>query len=241
MGMLERIKETSFKCVDSKMNELKEQFMEMGQLKSEFDIEKFTVKKEGNFLAHNFHFLMRQYSLALQELCRMLLDKEELTRQLKEYQEMLDKGIKTVDEDSEYGRVKRYVDIEIHRRENKINALDISLVNKACMIDYFEICRLKLIELNGGSPPTNAQYQREEPEYWRWFLLKKALNQHKQTQSGISEGVWESIDFLEELPVLNNDYQVEIGSKFEIEKIDKEIAEHKKIANRHCNELEDRT
>ena len=45
------------------LDELQDQFIEMGQLKSDFDVEKFTVRKEGNFLAHNFHFLMRQYSI----------------------------------------------------------------------------------------------------------------------------------------------------------------------------------
>jgi len=241
MKMIDRIKQISLKYIDNKMNELKGQFIEMGQLKSEFDMEKFTIKKEGNFLSHNFHFLMRQYSLALQELRRMLLDKEELTRRLEEYQELLQSGIKTVDEDSEHGRVKRYIDIEICRCENRIDGLDINLANKACMVSYFESCRIKLIELNGGKAPTNEQYQKEEPEYWRWFLLKKALNQHKHAKSGISEGVWDNIDLLEELPVLNKDYQIEVGSKFKIEEIDKEIAEHKKIANRHCNKLEDKT
>ena len=50
----------SIEYLDNKYNELKKQFLEMSQLKSDFDIEKFTVKKEGHFIAHNFHFLMRQ-------------------------------------------------------------------------------------------------------------------------------------------------------------------------------------
>ena len=61
--MLDLIKKISLKYIDKQFNELKEQFIEMGQLKSNFDIEKFTVKKEGGFIAHNFHFLMRQYLL----------------------------------------------------------------------------------------------------------------------------------------------------------------------------------
>ena len=61
----------------------------MGQLKSDFDVEKFTVRKEGNFLAHNFHFLMRQYSITLTELRRMILNREEMSRYVKKFQKLL--------------------------------------------------------------------------------------------------------------------------------------------------------
>ena len=71
--------------IDDLLEELQQHFIEMGQLKSDFDIEKFTVRKEGNFLAHNFHFLMRQYSLTLTELRRMLLDREEQRRYIEKY------------------------------------------------------------------------------------------------------------------------------------------------------------
>ena len=214
----------SYSHLEEKFDELKSQFLEMGQLKSEFDIEKFTVKREGNFIAHNFHFLMRQYSLTLYEYKRLLLDREELTRQIDELKELYKSGERKIGD--------KYIDIEIKRKQNEIDMIDLNIINRERMIEYFEKCRLKLIELNGGEPPTNEQYQAEEPEYWRWFLLRKALWQFKQAATGISEGIWENIDYLEEMPLINPAYRVEIGSRFDIEKLEKEINEHKRLKAR---------
>jgi len=229
--MIERIKRISLKYIDEKFNELKDQFIEMGQLKSNFNIEKFTIKKEGNFIAHNFHFLMRQYQLALYESRRMLLDKEEKTRKLKEYCDLQqDEDIITkIKVQTENGLEEKYLDIEIGRLENEIDLLDITMTNKLCMVDYFEKCRVRLVELNGNKAPTNEQYQAEEPEYWEWFLRKKALNQHKQKISGIEQGVWDAVDMFEEVAVLNEKYQGKIGSRININEVEQEIELQKKI------------
>ncbi len=216
--------------VDGKITELTSQFIEMGQLKSEFDMEKFTVKKEGNFIAHEFHFLMRQYHLALYEAKRMMIDKVEKERILKshkEHQKTSTTGMIAVYTDK--GLESKYTDLEIKRVENDIFMKEIELADKIPMVEYFEKLRLKLIEFNSGNIPTNEQYQAEEPEYWKWFIQKKALNQFKQTQTGISEGTWEAIDHMEEIPVLNDNYQIKIGSKFKIEDIEEEISKQKTI------------
>jgi len=227
--MIEKIKKISLKYIDEKFNELKNQFIEMGQLKSNFNIEKFTIKKEGNFIAHNFHFLMRQYHLALYESRRMLLDKEEKTRKLKEYHNY---GKEKIWIHTETGLEEKYTDIEIRRLENEIDMLDVTMTNKICMVDYFEKCRIKLIELNEGAAPTNEQYQAEEPEYWKWFLQKKALNQYKQKTSGIEQGVWDAIDMFEETPILNKKYQGKIGSHLNTKEIEEEIELQKKTLTR---------
>jgi len=198
----------NYKQTNNKFEELKEQFLEMAQLKSNFDIEKFTVKREGNFIAHNFHFLMRQYPLTLSELRRMYLDIEEKERQKKEYIE-LQKEKDYLEVKSDNGLTSKiYLDIEIERIKNGIDLLMISLKAKweACI--YFEECRLKIIELNGGKAPTNKQYQKEEPEYWKWFLQRKAITQFKQRLTGIHEGVWDNIENMEQLALIDNDFHV---------------------------------
>ena len=209
MGTLELLKTISLKHIDDRVNELKNQFIEMGQLKSEFDIEKFTIKKEGNFIAHNFHFLMRQYSLALFEARRMLIEKEELTRRLEETQESLKRNETKIIVWEGGGKKEKYVDLYAKELENRIDNLDVTMVNKFCMVEYFEKCRHRLIELNGGKAPDNRQYQREEPEYWKWFAEKKILQQVKQSQTGITESIWELIDHISEAPILNPNYHIE--------------------------------
>lgn len=200
----------TFKHADEKFNELKEQFIEMAQLKSDFDIEKFTVKKEGNFIAHNFHMLMRQYSLALSELKRMLIEKEEIERKIKECKAMLKNGESKLLVYEGNGKKEKYADLYIKQLINQLDLLEINIVNKAMMVRGFEACRVKLIELNGNKEITNEQYQKEQPEYWKWFLQKRAVEQNKQAKTGISEGVWMNIGYLEEPALLNDNYQVKM-------------------------------
>jgi hypothetical protein len=198
---LDKLGLPSVKYPEEKFNELKEQFLEMSQLKSDFDIEKFTVKKEGNFIAHNFHFLMRQYSLTLFELRRFVLERDEKLREIEEYEGLIGKEIKKTSDG-------KYPDIEIKKKLNEIDSLDLNIANKAISVDRFEKARLKIIELNGGKVPTNSQYQKEEPQYWAWFLEMKAINQHKQAKTGIHEGTWENIDLLENDALINPEYKV---------------------------------
>lgn len=197
----------TFKHADEKFNELKDQFIEMAQLKSDFDIEKFTVKKEGNFIAHEFHFLMRQYSLTLSELRRMLIEKEETERKLVELKEMTEQKIIIHEGD---GKKEKYVDLYAKQLINQLDLLEINIANKAMSVRYFELMRIKLIEMNGNKPITNEQYQREEPEYWKWFLTNKAKEQSSARQNGIDEGVWMNIRYLEEPSILNPEFKVKM-------------------------------
>ena len=51
--IFEKFSELKIEDVNKKYETLRKQFREMAVLKSDFDIEKFTVKREGNFIAHN--------------------------------------------------------------------------------------------------------------------------------------------------------------------------------------------
>lgn len=230
----------TFEHANEKFNELKEQFIEMAQLKSDFDIEKFTVKKEGNFLAHNFHFLMRQYSLTLQEARRLLIKKEELERKIEEYNEKLNNGEEKVIIYTRDSKQEKYTDLYIKELINQLDGTEIKIVNKAMSLRMFEIMRKKLIELNGGVP-TNEQYQAEEPEYWKWFLQKKAIAQMSERKTGIHEGVWENVHYLEEKPILNPKFQVDMreDGRLNLEKAIENILERKQLNKPSNKMLED--
>ena len=193
------------------LDELQDQFIEMGQLKSDFDVEKFTVRKEGNFLAHNFHFLMRQYSITLTELRRMILNREEMSRYVKKFQKLLDEGVETtwVVVPGE-GRDEKWVDIELARWWNEMKSMEVTMTNKIAMVRKFEEVRQKLIEMNGGKPPTNKEYQEETPKYWKWQMEKLALWQIKAHATGISRGVWENIDLMERQALIDPEFQVKV-------------------------------
>ena len=210
--------ETNGQTPEELLTELQEQFIEMGQLKSDFDVEKFTVKKEGNFLCHNSHFLMRQYSLTVTEMRRMLLEREEKRRTAVKYQKMMDEGETMVPVLREhasgaeefYGTEDVWLDLEQARLWNQIKALEVTMTNKIAMIRKFEECRKELIRQNGGKPFTNADYQEETPRYWKWFFERLVLREIKSHATGISRGTWENIDLLERPAVINPAFQVKM-------------------------------
>ncbi len=200
MGLVDKLKEkfnTPAVEYGNQYDELKEQFLEMAQLKSNFAMEKFTVATEGPFPAHQFHFLMRQYSLAMHEVRRVTLDREERLRKI---QELEDGG-------TEGGK---YADIEIMRHKNEIDLLELTLANKVAMCEHFEKLRQVLILRNDNKPYTNEQYQAEEPAYWQWFLTQKAIDQQRQARTGIHEGTWHNIGLLEQPAPLTPEYQVQM-------------------------------
>ena len=98
-------------------------------------------------------------------------------------------------------------ELDIKDEQNALDLLEVNLTNKLMMCTRFEEMREKLIGLNGGQPPTNEQYQAEEPEYWKWAIVNKAKMQRSQAETGIHEGVWENIRFLEEDAVINDKYK----------------------------------
>ena len=196
--------------------------------------------KEGHFIAHQFHFLMRQYSLALYEVKRMLYDREEKSRKLEEYRDKLNNGDNTVTVIGENGAEEKYTDIEIGRLNNEIDLLEITMTNKIAMVTYFEKARKKIIELNDGKPPTNAQHQKEEPEYWKWYLQNRMIWQAKEIETGVHEGVWENIDHLEQPYLLNPDYQIMVLDKngmVDFGLLEKELELNKNIPDRVQNIL----
>jgi hypothetical protein len=62
--------------------------------------------------------------------------------------------------------------------------------------------------MNGGDAPTNEEYQKETPKYWKWFFEKLVLWQVKAHATGITKGTWENIDLLERTPVINPEFQL---------------------------------
>ena len=210
--------DTNGQTPEELLDELQDQFIEMGQLKSDFDTEKFTIKKEGNFLCHNFHFLMRQYSLTVTEMRRMLLEREEKRRTAVKYQKMMDDGETMVPVLREhasgaeefYGTEDVWLDLEQARIWNQIKALEVTMTNKIAMIRKFEECRKELIRQNGGKTFTNSEYQAETPKYWKWFFERLVLRQIKAHATGISTGTWENIDMLERTALINPEFQVKM-------------------------------
>tara|TARA_Y100000031_G_C8036531_1_gene299636 strand:- start:96 stop:662 length:567 start_codon:yes stop_codon:yes gene_type:complete len=138
----------------------------------------------------------------------MLLEREEHRRYVEKYQKLLNEGVEITKVVGEFGEDDKWVDIELARQWNQMKALDVTMTNKIAMIAKFEEMRQKLIEMNGGDAPTNEEYQKETPKYWKWFFEKLVLWQVKAHATGITRGTWENIDLLERTPVINPEFQL---------------------------------
>ncbi len=192
--------------------------LEMAKIKTRFDAEKFTVGKEGNFIASQFHFLMRQYGLAVDEAKRMLLNIEECERKILGYSAEI-KIRKDPDERCHESTAVAmlmesalFPDIEIKREQIEKERYVVDLKAKLMMIDDFEELRLVIIK-NNGKEVTAEQYEEEQPDYYQWFLSMKAMNQINSRSTGVNEGVIEAFQQGARKPVVE-------GSKMQISPID---------------------
>ena len=52
----------------------------------------------------------------------------------------------------------------------------------------FEKNRQALIERNGGEPPTNEEFQAEQPAYYKWFFAKQAVQEIIERETGVKVG-----------------------------------------------------
>lgn len=183
---------TTIQGVTESIDAVHTDMREMAQLKSDFDCDQLTRGTKGPFLAHQFHFVMRQYSLALYELRRMLIDKERHQRTIERLQ----------------GSDDPDADLDILEQQNAVDLLELSIINKRSICRNCEQIRQELIARNGGKAPTNAEYQAEEPAYWKWFLQRQAVLEHKERATGIRSGTWLNIEHLEQPALLDESHQV---------------------------------
>lgn len=218
------------------MTEVKSDHLEMSQLKSDFDCDKFTAATKGPFIAHQFHFIMRQYTLTLGELNRMLVEREYIHRKVfllasvdepcnhVSCNEKIDKEegngelISWVDETTNQ---ILYKDLELRKLQGQLFTLESSIVNKQSMIRNFDKIRKILIEKNGG-PITNEQYQKEEPEYWAWYLMRLAKLEIESSRSGISTGVLKNVDHLAMDSNIDPSHQINLPTHKNIRKLNEE-------------------
>jgi len=187
------------------------QIKEMGQIKSDFDTEKYTVAHEGNFIANQFHFLMRQYRFALEEIERWEIELERIERGLKAYSAIIENPLASARYSGELRAAlekESHPDLKIRELELRKRSLEIDLWGKKQTVKHFEKMRLALIEMNGGKPYTNEQYQEEQAAYWHWFLSSRARYQMLSRATGISEGVLMNFDHASRRPVLEDSKHV---------------------------------
>ena len=174
---------------------------EMGAIKTEIDSLLLSVGSEGNkptdFLASKYHFLMRQLRFAIQEATRhcreyeeKLLEIEELRLDIEELEEERDKlgtNFPT--------KIKRKVveikkkEIEIQRCEDHLRSLKLDAFNRINRVSVWEKIRKRILELHDNKPFTNEEYQREQTDYYNWFVRDRLVKKFIANQLNLPEGI----------------------------------------------------
>jgi len=196
--MPSRVNGSTLRDLFAAWERLMPEFREMGQIKTNFDSEKFTAGKEGRFIACQFHMLMRQYRLYMQQTIEWMIEYEELKRK----REFIKKEFAFRRGEGEYStsagamklelRGMEHLDLEDLRCQNQMQGREIDIWGRLQVMQHFEKLRIEIIRQNDGKVPTNEEFQAEQPEYYHWFLQSDIFKEILERNTGIRCGTTES-------------------------------------------------
>ena len=204
-----KIRDKRFPKIEERITKMSERANEFCQTRSRHQIEKFICEDEYTNITKFRHVSHNSY-VAMQEIRRMVIERERTMREIdrkqilfKKYQNT-EQNLNPLKEDD---NIADY-DLDIYEKSRQLEDIEIRIKGLSQEVDYMEAICDKLEELN-GKPFTNEQYQEEEPVYWQ----KRFANQMHQSQIGqqlgIGEGNYRS--YLQSLakPVLDDGQQIQ--------------------------------
>jgi len=150
---------------------LKEQFHEFAQRKSDFQVEKFTACSDGTIPSHQYRHTLVQIRVALTELKRRIVDRE---RQIR----VRDRAIENKSEDW---------DLDVAGAETEIESLTYDIESKLIEVNGYAAI-LEQLEKENGKPFTNADFQADEPEYWKRRFARQMHDSVIDRQTGCGQG-----------------------------------------------------
>ena len=152
--------------VTKKLSELHEEFKKFSQVKSDFQIEKFSVVSEGSVRSHQYRHGLKQIEVGLYQVKLWLIQAEGLKRKIARWEE----------------RAGRDDDLRILKAKTELQRLELSVIGRLREIEkYNQICDyLK----NEFGPFTAEDYQRDEAAYYAQRLAKQSLASGRREGAG---------------------------------------------------------
>ena len=210
--LVKLFEEERFNEVEERLNKMQKRADEFCQTRSNFQLEKFVAGDEYTPISKFRHVAHNSY-IAMQEVRRMMIDKERKLRKIKRLEECI--KFQTVLEDKMHGDIKNLnteydphfmdYDLDILEVSRQLEDIDIRIKGLLKEIDYMEaICdELEKREIaESGSGFTAEKFQAAEPEYWRTRLINQMHRSQSGQQLGVGEGNYMSMLMASEDPIL---------------------------------------
>ena len=147
------------------------QFKEFAQRKSDFQIEKFVACNDSLIPSHMYRHTLAQMRVALTELKRRVVDRE---RQIRK---------------RDRAEAQKYVDydLDVASAETEIESLTYDIDSKLIEINQYARI-LEHLEAEHGKPFTNAEFQADEPLYWRQRFARQVYDSIVDRRTGCGQG-----------------------------------------------------
>lgn len=182
------VNDDRFNNVEQRLEKMKERATEFCQCRSNFQIEKFIACTEYTDATKFKHVSHNSY-VTMQEVRRLLIDRERKLREIKRKSELMNNH-------KEYD-----YDLDVYELSRQLEDIDIRIKGLLKEVDYMEhIC--DELEHKNGKPFTAQQLDDEEPIYWERRLASQMFNSQQGAKWGIGEGNLQSYFNALETPVL---------------------------------------
>jgi hypothetical protein len=188
----------------SECDKWKESERELAQGRSNFQIEKFIVHDNFTIPSAFNSAIINRKSVA-ENLLQGIQDAKKIVREFHYKWEGKDKTQPIWWKNRQGGEELCWYDLDEFNFHRFIDGLNAGFRSQVGELEFFDILIERLIELNGGSPPTKEQYDADQPVYWERRFANQALDELLSAQSGVSSGNIRSMRRATAPTVLEND------------------------------------
>ena len=160
---------------------------EMAQGRTNFQIEKFIGLNTHNISVSFEHILKERRIMAAGYMFK-LIEMKEKVREFEYKWNEKDKTQPIMWETGGPGGAKKlcWYDLEELELTHYLKGSEMEIRDRLHQMEHLDKMLAKLVEQNGGTPPTREQFLEENQEYWDTRLAEQALDDLMAAQTGIS-------------------------------------------------------
>ncbi len=161
---------------------------EMAQGRTNFQIEKFIGLNTHNISVSFEHILKERRIMAAGYMFKLIEMKEKVREFEYKWNNVEDKTQPIFWETSGPGGGKKlcWYDLEELELTHYLKGSELEIRDRLHQMQHLDKMLEKLVEQNGGTPPTREQFLEENQEYWDTRLAEQALDDLMAAQTGIS-------------------------------------------------------